>query len=99
VVPPRDPLLVGLGQTIRDLRLERGEISQETLGHESDLHRNYIGGIERAERKPAVEAIAKIALAFDLAPSQLLARAEREAERLGAKWPEAARGDGSTGAG
>jgi transcriptional regulator with XRE-family HTH domain len=98
-VPSRDPLLVGLGQTIRDLRFERGAISQETLGDKSDLHRNYIGGIERAERKPRVTAIARIALAFDLAPSQLFARAEREAERLGAKWPGAGRGDGSTGAG
>jgi len=54
------------------------------------MHRNYVDGIARAERKPRVTAIARIALAFDLAPSRLLARAEREAERHGAKWPRGA---------
>jgi transcriptional regulator with XRE-family HTH domain len=90
-VPTRDPLLVGLGDAIRTLRFERGEISQERLGLDSGVHRNYIGGIERGERQPTVQTIAKLALALGVAPSQLLARAEREAERRGASWPN---GDG-----
>ena len=88
-MPTRDPLLVGLGAAIRALRLERGKISQERLGLEADVHRNYIGGIERGEREPTVATIAKLALALDVAPSQLFARAEREAERHGASWPAA----------
>ena len=94
----KDPLLRGLGDAIRALRFERGRISQERLGLETDVHRNYIGGIERAERKPTVETIVTLALALDVAPSQLLARAEREAERHGASWPGAEPPDSSSGA-
>jgi transcriptional regulator with XRE-family HTH domain len=86
-VPSNDPLLTGLGSAIRALRFERGDISQERLGLETGVHRNYIGGIERGERKPTVQTIATLALALGLAPSRLLARAEREAERHGASWP------------
>jgi transcriptional regulator with XRE-family HTH domain len=96
VPPPPDPLLVGLGEAIRALRPERGYPSQESLQLDTGVHRNYIGGVERAERKPTVEMIAKLAAALDLAPSQLLARAERNAERLGASWPSGEHSDGSS---
>ena len=88
-MPSSDPLLIALGGAIRTLRAERGHISQERLGLDSGVHRNYIGGIERGERKPTVETIATLALTLGIAPSQLLARAEREAERHGASWPGA----------
>ena len=84
-----DPLLIGLGATIRELRFERGRISQERLGLKTGVHRNYIGGIERGEREPTVKTIVTLALALDIAPSRLFARAEREAERRGAPWPYA----------
>lgn len=71
----RDPLLVGLGQAIRNLRDELG-VSQERLGLESGVHRNYIGGIERAERQPSVTTLARLAQALNVKPSDLLARAE-----------------------
>ena len=94
-MPPRDPLLVGLGAAIRALRFERGEISQEQLGLDSGVHRNYIGGIERGERKPTLTTIAKLALTLGVAPSELIARAEREAERRGASWPAPAQHEDS----
>jgi transcriptional regulator with XRE-family HTH domain len=75
-VAQRDPLLVGLGQAIRNLRDELG-VSQERLGLESGVHRNYIGGIERAERQPSVTTLARLAQALGVKPSDLLARAER----------------------
>jgi len=90
-----DQLLVGLGEALRALREERGYPSQESLYLKTSVHRNYIGGIERAERKPTVEVIAKLAAALDIAPSQLLARAERNAERLGASWPSGEHSGGS----
>jgi transcriptional regulator with XRE-family HTH domain len=74
-VAQRDPLLVGLGQAIRNLRDELG-VSQERLGLESGVHRNYIGGIERAERQPSVTTLARLAQALNVKPSDLLARAE-----------------------
>jgi transcriptional regulator with XRE-family HTH domain len=70
------PLLVGLGRAIRDARDER-HMSQEELGWRSGIHRNYVGGIERAERRPSVATLAKLALALDMRPSELLSRAER----------------------
>jgi transcriptional regulator with XRE-family HTH domain len=81
-VSSSDPLLIGLGAAIRELRFERGRISQERLGLMTGVHRNYIGGIERGERKPTVETIVTLALALDIAPSQLLARAELEAQAI-----------------
>lgn len=75
-MPTHDPLLAGLGEAIRDLRVERG-LSQERLSLESGVHRNYIGGIERAERKPTIATIATIATALGVRPSELVARAEK----------------------
>jgi transcriptional regulator with XRE-family HTH domain len=68
-------LLVGLGEAIRVLRQERG-LSQERLSLESGVHRNYIGGIERAERQPTLSTVAQLASTLDLRPSELLALAE-----------------------
>lgn len=89
-----DPLLVGLGEAIRDRRDELG-VSQERLGLESGVHRNYIGGIERAERRPTVATVAKLAITLGTRPSDLLAKAETRAEHYDATWPPAARADRS----
>jgi transcriptional regulator with XRE-family HTH domain len=68
-------LLIGLGQAIRNLRAEQN-LSQEHLSLDSGVHRNYIGGIERAERQPSVTTLARLAQALNVKPSDLLARAE-----------------------
>jgi transcriptional regulator with XRE-family HTH domain len=91
-VSARNPLLVGLGEAIRDLRDELG-VSQERLGLESGVHRNYIGGIERAERRPTIATVAKLATTLGTRPSDLLARAEERAEQHGTSWPPAAQRD------
>jgi transcriptional regulator with XRE-family HTH domain len=79
-VPLPNPLLVGLGEAIRARRDELG-ISQERLSLDSGVHRNYIGGIERAERRPTVATIAVLAAALSVRPSELLAKAEERAEQ------------------
>ena len=71
-----DRLLLGLGKAIRELRTERGW-SQEELSLKTGVHRNYIGGIERAERKPTLETVAVLAQALGVRASELIARAER----------------------
>jgi transcriptional regulator with XRE-family HTH domain len=81
-----DLLLAGLGEAIRDLRDELG-LSQERLGLDSGVHRNYIGGIERAERRPTLATVASLAVTLGVRPSELIARAERQAEQHGASWP------------
>lgn len=60
-----------VGQRVRALRTKRG-LSQEELGFESGLHRNYIGGIERGERNVAVVNLARLAKALGVRPRDLL---------------------------
>ena len=64
-----------LGKTIRDLRMELS-LSQEELAERADLHRTYVGGIERGERNVSLENIVRIAHALQFVPSQLLERIE-----------------------
>ncbi|MEZ5301212.1 MAG: helix-turn-helix domain-containing protein [Verrucomicrobiales bacterium] len=59
----KDPLAVALGNRIRQLRQNAG-ISQEDLALRSELHRTYIGGVERAERNPTVLTVGKLANAL-----------------------------------
>lgn len=49
-----------LGERIRTER-EKAELSQEKLAEKADLNRNYIGEIERAEKKITLETLWKIA--------------------------------------
>ena len=74
-MPAPEPLLVSLGETLRALRIERN-LSQEELSLRTGVHRNYIGGIERAERQPTVSTMSKLADALDIPLSDLLQQAE-----------------------
>jgi transcriptional regulator with XRE-family HTH domain len=61
-----------LAKKIRQLRLKRGW-SQEELAAQANMHKNYIGGIERAERNPSLRHIAKIADALGVSIPDLFA--------------------------
>lgn len=61
---------------LHDARERRG-LTQESLGLETGVHRNYIGGIERGERSPSVAAIVKLADALDVSVTDLFRQAER----------------------
>ena len=52
-------------------------LSQEELAFIAGIHRNYLGGIERGERNPALDNIAAIAKALGVDLSELL-RFERD---------------------
>ncbi len=69
-------VLQALGQALQETRDKRG-LTQEALSLETGVHRNYIGGIERGERSPSVEAIIKLAGALDVTLSDLFRQAER----------------------
>jgi transcriptional regulator with XRE-family HTH domain len=72
------PLLVGVGHAIRQLREDR-RMSQQRLSEATGVHWNYIGGIERAERNPTVEVIARLAQALGVRTSELFRLAEESA--------------------
>ncbi len=56
------------GKNLRKARLSKG-LSQEQLAFNTGLHRTYIGGIERGERNPTIENVAKLALALEQSPA------------------------------
>jgi transcriptional regulator with XRE-family HTH domain len=69
-VPAADPRIL-LGKTVRKLRLER-KLSQEELAELANLHRNYVGGVERGERNVGLLNIVALARALRVKPGRLL---------------------------
>ncbi len=59
-----------LGENIRMHRRDMGW-SQEKLAEKSDLHRNYIGDIERGEENVSVDALMRISAALKITLSDL----------------------------
>jgi transcriptional regulator with XRE-family HTH domain len=57
-------ILMAFGEIIREKRKEKG-LSQEDLAFKADLHRTYIGMIERAEKNITLENINKLSNALD----------------------------------
>lgn len=71
-----DQAVRDFAERVRELRAARGW-SQETLAEEADLHRTYIGGIERALRNVSLHNIAKLAHAFDVPIAELFPNARK----------------------
>lgn len=63
--------LVNFGQRVRYFRLQNNW-SQETLAEKVNLHRTYIGSIERGERNISLINISLLAKAFSISISELL---------------------------
>lgn len=64
-------ILVNFGNNVRELRKKKG-YSQEELAFRSDLHRTYIGMIERAEKNITLINIEKIAIALEVKIGELI---------------------------
>lgn len=69
-MPVSDPREL-FGRRVRTLRLGRG-LSQEKLAELAELHRNYVGGVERGERNIALLNIVALARALKVRPGKLL---------------------------
>ena len=65
-----DPRVL-FGRRVRELRTDRG-FSQEQLAELSNLHRNYIGGVERGERNIGLINIVELAHALRVKPAVLM---------------------------
>ncbi len=64
-------ILISFGEKVRELRKASG-MSQEDLSFKADLHRTYIGMIERAEKNITLTNIEKIAKALNVDIKKLL---------------------------
>ena len=64
-------ILVNFGERVREIRKGKG-LSQEELAHKADLHRTYVGMIERAEKNITLLNIEKIANALEVNIKELI---------------------------
>ncbi|EKD95313.1 MAG: transcriptional regulator, XRE family [uncultured bacterium] len=60
-----------IAEKIRSIRKEKG-ISQEELAFKAGLNRAYVGYIERGERKPSVDTLAKLAKSLKVKLSEFV---------------------------
>lgn len=65
------------GAALRRLRLASG-MTQEQLGLEAGVQRNFISLIETGQNQPTITTVAKLARALGMRASELVAEVERE---------------------
>jgi transcriptional regulator with XRE-family HTH domain len=70
-----DPALDALGVEIRRLRTELG-LTQDELGERVEIHRNYIGMLERGERNPSVLTLLRLAGGLGVSAATLMEAAQ-----------------------
>jgi transcriptional regulator with XRE-family HTH domain len=70
---------VTLGAAVRELRACR-VLSQEALGFRANLHRNYVGAIERGEINPTFRTLLTLAEGLDVELSSLIRLCEERRE-------------------
>ncbi|WP_017292487.1 helix-turn-helix domain-containing protein [Geminocystis herdmanii] len=61
----KEKVLIQFGKKVRELRIKQN-ISQEKLAEKANVHRTYIGMIERAEKNITLINIEKIAKALEV---------------------------------
>lgn len=62
---------VQIGKNVKKIREKKG-LTQEKLAFEANLNRAYIGYIERGERNPSTDTLAKLAKALKVSLKDLL---------------------------
>tara|TARA_R110002050_G_scaffold76014_3_gene162623 strand:+ start:373 stop:606 length:234 start_codon:yes stop_codon:yes gene_type:complete len=63
--------LLRLGHVIREKRLQL-ELSQEDFAERCDLHRTYIGQLERGEKNLSFSNLLRVSVGLGTRPSELL---------------------------
>jgi len=64
------------GEVIRELRKERS-LSQEELADKADVHRTYVGMIERGEKNITIENIQKLAKALNVSLKSIFEKLDK----------------------
>lgn len=78
-MPRRDDPQIGLGKAIRKLRTDC-ELSQENLGHRSEIHPTWISHIESGRVNPTWGNVRRIAGGLEV-PLPVLAQLAEDLER------------------
>lgn len=68
--------LIAIGAAVRELRTT-AKLSQEELAEKADLHRTYVGGVERGERNVTAQSLLRISKALSTTPAVIMSRAEQ----------------------
>lgn len=69
-----------LAWNLRKLRTERG-LSQEKLAADAGVDRAYLGGMEREQENPSIDALDKVATALGVDLARLLELPAEDADR------------------
>ena len=77
----RPPTFAATFGSVVRRRREQRRLSQERLAELADIHRNYIGLVERAERVPTIEIARRVSAALGVRFSVLIQETEQEWER------------------
>ena len=72
---PSKELLDVLSKNLRAAR-ESKHLSQELLAERSNLHRTYVGSVERGERNVSLSTLEILAIALDVEPADLLRKGD-----------------------
>ncbi|MBO9129006.1 helix-turn-helix transcriptional regulator [Bacillus sp. 165] len=65
----QDNLLLEIGNTIKNERLRNG-LSQAQLADQAELHKNFIGMVERGQRGATIDSLQKICLALGISMAE-----------------------------
>jgi transcriptional regulator with XRE-family HTH domain len=71
---------MAVGRRVRELR-RKLQISQEELAARADLHRNYVGSVERGERDIGITAIGQLARALSMSLADFFAPFRQRSRR------------------
>lgn len=63
-------------------RREAAGVSQEALAEKAELHRNYVGLLERGKQVPSILVVEKLATALGTTPSSLLKETEKGVDEV-----------------
>lgn len=79
-VHPRSGPERAFGQTLREVRVERG-LSQEELALEGGFDRTYISLLERGVQSPTLRTVFKLSEVLQTQPSEIIRRTETRIEK------------------
>lgn len=66
-----------VGETIATIRKRKG-ISQDVLSGLAGIGRTHLSAIERGERKPTLETLFRLSVAFDIKMSEIIIEIEEK---------------------